>query len=123
MNDFCSKDIFKKGTSKEIHQMITGQLPPINGGYIWNGRGLSLLLTMIEYLVYMRESKNIEINYGKIVRLMELKNIRKLLISNIPANYQEQLRNYLNKLPNGNEESAHEFIVSRFIKINEINGL
>ncbi|HAU5608497.1 TPA: hypothetical protein P7Z02_003179 [Citrobacter koseri] len=103
--------------------MITGQLPPINGGYIWHGRGLSLLLTMIEYLVYMRESKNIEINYGKIVRLMELKNIKKLLISNIPANHQEQLRNYLNKLPNGNEELAHEFIISRFIKINKINEL
>ena len=30
MSYFCSKDIFKKGTSKEIHQMITGKLPPID---------------------------------------------------------------------------------------------
>lgn len=34
MSYFCSKDIFKKGTSKEIHQMITGKLPPIDGAYM-----------------------------------------------------------------------------------------
>ena len=44
MSYFCSKDIFKKGTSKEIHQMITGKLPPIDGAYIWHGRGLNLSL-------------------------------------------------------------------------------
>lgn len=44
MSYFCSKDIFKKGTSKEIHQMITGKLLPIDGAYIWHGRGLNLSL-------------------------------------------------------------------------------
>ena len=44
MSYFCSKDIFKKGTSKEIHQMITGKLPPIDGADIWHGRGLNLSL-------------------------------------------------------------------------------
>lgn len=36
--------IYLKGTSKEIHQMITGKLPPIDGAYIWHGRGLNLSL-------------------------------------------------------------------------------
>lgn len=55
MSDICYKHIFKKGTSKEIHQMIKGNLPPIDGGYMWHGRGLNLSLIIIEALVYLRE--------------------------------------------------------------------
>lgn len=118
MSDFCSKDIFKKGTSKEIHQMITGKLSPIDGEYIWHGRGLRLLFIVIEIMVYLRENKHCVITYGKIIKLINLKNLEALLNSDIPEHCRESLKEYISGLlPVGNELPVHEFIISRLRKI------
>ncbi|GKW19618.1 hypothetical protein PEC302107_13470 [Pectobacterium araliae] len=113
------KKIFSTGTPEEIHKMISDRLPPIEGYYTWHGKGLCLLFTIIEILVYLRETKFVVIDYGKVIKLIELKNLETLVNSDIPEHCRDSLNEYIRDLlPVGNEISVHKFIISRFIKIN-----
>ncbi|MFP9230867.1 hypothetical protein [Pectobacterium cacticida] len=113
------KKIFSTGTQKEIYDMISERLPVIEEYYTWHGRGLRLLFTIIEILVYLRETKFAVIDYNKVIKLIELKNLEALVNSDIPEHCRDSLNEYIRDLlPVGNELSVHKFITSRFIKIN-----
>ncbi|WP_226374137.1 hypothetical protein [Pectobacterium quasiaquaticum] len=113
-----SKEIFSTGTPEDIYKMIFEQLPSIESDYIWHGRGCRLLFTIIEVLVYLREAKFVIIDYGKIIQLIELKNLKALIDSDIPEHCRDSLKEYISGLlPVGNEYPVHEFITFRFLKI------
>lgn len=120
MSDCFSKDIFKKGTPKEIFTILKAKLPPIESDYKWHGRGLRVLFIVIEIMVYLRESKLCVITYEKIIKLIELKNLEALMNSDIPDHCRESLKEYISGLlPVGNELPVHEFITSRLRKIDD----
>lgn len=91
---------------------------------MWHGRGLRLLFTVIEILVYLRETKLAVIDYAKIIKLIELKNIMGLVNSDIPVHCRDSLKEYISGLlPVGNELPVHEFIISRLGKIDDSDFL
>ncbi|MEI7418917.1 MULTISPECIES: hypothetical protein [Pectobacterium] len=110
--------VFSTGTPEDIYKMISDRLPPIEGYYTWHGKGIRLLFTVIEILVYLRETKFAVIDYGKVIRLIKLRNLEALINSDIPEHCRDVLKEYVSGLlPVGNEYPVHEFITFRFLKI------
>ncbi|WP_110973732.1 hypothetical protein [Enterobacter roggenkampii] len=112
-----NKDYFMTHPANEIYQVITAKLPVIDGYYTWHGRGLNLLFIVIQALVYLRDNKNMSIDYDIVLKFIDLKNLRILSSTNLPKCYQDKLNAYLYSLPNENELLAHEFITSNLFKI------
>ncbi|WP_407579532.1 hypothetical protein [Citrobacter koseri] len=70
------KKTFENGTVGEISAMIKEKLPSVESDYKWHGRGLRLLFTIIEIMVYLRGNKHCVITYEKIIKLIEIKKSR-----------------------------------------------
>ncbi len=91
---------FNQSTSNEIIDIIDRELVLSQSNAMWHGRALSLLIPIVNSLIWMRDYKNETLTPQILVDYLYLNKVRKLYETDIlPKDLREKIYNYLISLP------------------------
>lgn len=91
---------FNQSTSNEIIDLIDKELVLSQSNAMWHGRALSLLIPIVNFLVWMRDYNNETLTPQIFVDYLYLNKVRELYEKDIlPKDLREKIYNYLISLP------------------------
>lgn len=91
---------FNQSTSNEIIDIIDKELALSQSNAMWHGRALSLLIPIVNSLVWMRDFDNKTLTPQIIADSLYLNKVRELSETDIlPKDFREKIYNYLISLP------------------------
>lgn len=91
---------FNQSTSNEIIDIIDKELALSQSNAMWHGRALSLLIPIVNSLVWMRDYNNKMLTPQIIADSLYLNKVRELSETNtLPKDFREKIYNYLISLP------------------------
>lgn len=100
-------DIFDTIELEQAVQIVLNLMDSSSGGDMWRGRAISLLISVLKALIYMRDNKELVLDAETIREYLILDNIIKLYKTrrDFPDSIRRDLRAYLTSLP-GFQDSA-----------------
>ena len=91
---------FNESTSNEIIDIIDKELVLSQSNAMWHGRALSLLIPIVNSLIWMRDYNNKTLKPQILVDYLYLNKVRELSEKDIlPKDFREKIYNYLISLP------------------------
>lgn len=97
------ENILKNGSSKEIINIISKKIELFDDNAMWRGRTLSLLIPIVNALVWIRDIQDKEITAQSFVDSFYLNEVRSLYEMNLlPKDLKTEVYKYLNSLPTYN---------------------
>lgn len=91
---------FNQSTSNEIIDIIDKELALSQSNAMWHGRALSLLIPIVNSLIWMRDFDNKTLTPQIIADSLYLNKVRELSETDIlPKDFREKIYNYLISLP------------------------
>lgn len=91
---------FNQSTSNEIIDIIDRELVLSQSNAMWHGRALSLLIPIVNSLIWMRDHKNKEITPQSLIDAFYLNKVRELYeTETLPKDLRENIYKYLISLP------------------------
>lgn len=91
---------FNESTSNEIIDIIDKELVLSQSNAMWHGRALSLLIPIVNSLIWMRDYNNKTLTPQILVDYLYLNKVRELSEKDIlPKDFREKIYNYLISLP------------------------
>jgi intracellular multiplication protein IcmO len=98
---------FAYGPSAQLRSLVVSLMRDGGGDDMWKGRASALLAALLDTLVYLRDSGEINLDVGKLRDYMPLDRVLELTQRrDIPEHGIVQLKKYLLDLPGYNEDDA-----------------